>query len=221
MARRRGFGKGGGRARELEEMRRERVEAEQASAADPEAYERVMAWKSPLAIVLYPGQPLRATNLPVREEDFGPELAKLAQEMFEIMYKTDGVGLAAPQVGVNLQLMVYNEEGRPNAGEEVVLCNPRIVQTSKELDYFEEGCLSFPKIYADVKRPISCAVEAQDLTGRRFTMELDGFAARVFQHEFDHLSGTLFIDRFEPLMKLRHRPALEELRAKHGPDGAN
>jgi hypothetical protein len=65
--------------------------------------------------------------------------------------RTDGVGLAAPQVGVNLRLMVYNAEGRPDAGEEVVLCNPVLEEVSQKEDFFEEGCLSFPEIYADVK----------------------------------------------------------------------
>ena len=121
-----------------------------------------------LAIVLYPDPRLRAPNEDITV--FDAALKLLAGEMFDVMYRrvccrasalpladahragrTDGVGLAAPQVGVNKRLMVYNEEGVRGRGKEVVLCNPVVVETSAEEDYFEEGCLSFPGIYADVK----------------------------------------------------------------------
>jgi peptide deformylase len=126
--------------------------------------------RSRLAIVLYPDPCLRAPNADVTL--FDAALKLLAGEMFDIMYKcvvhmrarrfaqaaeplrarrTDGVGLAAPQVGVNKRLMVYNAEGVRGRGKEVVLCNPVLVEASQEEDYFEEGCLSFPGIYADVK----------------------------------------------------------------------
>ena len=103
----------------------------------------------PLAIQKYPHASLRNDNKIVGV--FDSDLEKLAQAMFKIMYDTEGVGLAAPQVGVNYRMMVYNEAGEPGRGKEVVLVNPKIVKFSKTKDLFEEGCLSFPKIYADVE----------------------------------------------------------------------
>jgi len=97
----------------------------------------------------YPAPCLRAKNAPV--EVFDDALEGLAQAMFKVMYETVGCGLAAPQVGVNYRMMVYNEAGEPGRGKEVVLCNPKIVKYSKEKELFEEGCLSFPKMYADVE----------------------------------------------------------------------
>jgi peptide deformylase len=106
-------------------------------------------WSEPLAIAKYPAKCLRAKNAPV--ETFDKNLERLSKAMFKIMYETVGCGLAAPQVGVNYRMMVYNEAGEPGQGREVVLCNPQIVKFSKEKDLFEEGCLSFPKMYADVE----------------------------------------------------------------------
>lgn len=108
-----------------------------------------MRWSEPLAIAKYPAPCLRAKNAPI--ESFDENLEALSKAMFKIMYETIGCGLAAPQVGVNYRMMVYNEAGEPGKGKEVVLCNPKIVKYSKETDFFEEGCLSFPKMYADVE----------------------------------------------------------------------
>lgn len=104
--------------------------------------------RAPLSIVPYPSPVLRAANKDVTV--FDAALNLLTRDMFAIMYKTDGVGLAAPQVGVNVRLMVFNEAGTPDDGAETVLCNPRLVEASPEEELFEEGCLSFPNIYADV-----------------------------------------------------------------------
>ncbi|CAL6420692.1 unnamed protein product [Bathycoccus prasinos] len=147
----------------------------------------------PLSIKLYPSKCLRAENEPVTV--FDDNLKELSKEMFKIMYETVGCGLAAPQVGVNYRLMVYNEAGAPGEGKEVVLVNPKISKFSKQKDFFEEGCLSFPKIYAEVERPMGVKIEAQDVEGNKFKMTLEGFEARVFQHEYDHLDGVLFHDR--------------------------
>ncbi|CAL6412885.1 unnamed protein product [Bathycoccus prasinos] len=147
----------------------------------------------PLSIKLYPSKCLRVENEPVTV--FDDNLKELSKEMFKIMYETVGCGLAAPQVGVNYRLMVYNEAGAPGEGKEVVLVNPKISKFSKQKDFFEEGCLSFPKIYAEVERPMGVKIEAQDVEGNKFKMTLEGFEARVFQHEYDHLDGVLFHDR--------------------------
>jgi len=110
---------------------------------------RSVTWTTPLRVRKYPEPCLRAKNAVV--DTFDDALERLSREMFEVMYDTVGCGLAAPQVGVNYRLMVYNEAGERGQGKEVVLCNPKIVKFSKEKDLFEEGCLSFPKMYADVE----------------------------------------------------------------------
>ncbi|KAH6821183.1 peptide deformylase 1B [Perilla frutescens var. hirtella] len=152
-----------------------------------------LLFKEPLEIVKYPDPILRVKNK--RVNSFDESLKRLVHEMFDVMYRTDGIGLSAPQVGVNIQLMVFNPVGERGQGEEIVLVNPRINRFSRKIVTFNEGCLSFPGIYADVKRPDSLKVSAQDITGARFEMNLTELPARVFQHEYDHLQGILFFDR--------------------------
>ncbi len=168
-------------------------------------------------ILQYPDPRLRAPNTPI--VNFTPELAKIAAAMFEAMYRTDGVGLAAPQVGINLQLLAFNPGGDlPSSETEVVLCNPKIVSRSRETESGEEGCLSFPGINGQVVRPISSNVEAQDLEGNSITLELEGWASRIFQHEYDHIDGILFIDRMSSPDKTRIRPLLNDLIAEFRTD---
>ncbi|KAJ0841152.1 putative peptide deformylase [Helianthus annuus] len=152
-----------------------------------------MQFEGPLKIVLYPDPILRAKNK--RVVTFDENLKKLVDEMFDVMYKTDGIGLSAPQVGVNVQLMVFNPAGERGVGEEIVLVNPRVIKSSKKQVPFEEGCLSFPGINADVVRPEAVKVDAQDITGAKFSVSLSRLPSRVFQHEYDHLEGILFFDR--------------------------
>ena len=128
------------------------------------------------------------------------------------MYATSGVGLAAPQVGLNIRLLVYNPSGKQeHAEEEVVLCNPKIVFKSKDTESGEEGCLSFPEVNGQVIRPLHVKIEAQNLQGDAFELELEDWEARIFQHELDHLEGILFIDRMTPASKSQAKPALEDL----------
>ena len=132
---------------------------------------------------------LRKNAAPI--EKFDDELAALVGKMFETMKLGKGVGLAAPQVGLPHRLFVIQIEGdKPR-----VFINPEIVETSLELDSFEEGCLSIPGVYADLDRPAAVRVQALNERGRRFTLEAEGFLARVVQHELDHLNGVLFTDR--------------------------
>lgn len=141
----------------------------------------------------YPDPVLRARNK--RINTFDDNLRSLADEMFDVMYKTDGIGLSAPQVGVNVQLMVFNPAGVKGEGEEIVLVNPVVYKFSKRLSVYEEGCLSFPGIYANVLRPDTVKIDAQDASGAKIKVKLSELSARVFQHEFDHLQGILFFDR--------------------------
>ncbi|KAI5083852.1 hypothetical protein GOP47_0000021, partial [Adiantum capillus-veneris] len=168
-----------------------------------------LEYELPLRIALYPDPKLRATNK--RITVFDEKLEKLAKEMFEVMYETDGVGLSAPQVGVNVQLMVFNPEGERGKGEEIVLANPKIFKYASKRTLFAEGCLSFPEIEADVERPVSVKIEAQDLKGKKFDIHLKGFEARIFQHEFDHLQSTLFFERMTPAVLETIIPALQKL----------
>ncbi|KAL0461692.1 UNVERIFIED_CONTAM: Peptide deformylase 1B, chloroplastic [Sesamum latifolium] len=166
-----------------------------------------------LEIVQYPDPVLRAKNK--RINTFDESLKKLVDEMFDVMYRTDGIGLSAPQVGINVQLMVFNSVGERGEGEEIVLVNPRISRFSRKIVPFNEGCLSFPGIYADVERPDSLKVDAQDITGARFEVNLTGLPARVFQHEYDHLQGILFFDRMSDEVLETIRAELQGLEKKY------
>src|SRR5919198_3379397 len=146
-----------------------------------------------LEIVEYPAQVLKQTGAPV--EKFDAELEKLLAEMFETMYAAEGVGLAAPQVGLSLRLFVMDCEGL-----KLVAANPEILSAGGEQDG-EEGCLSVGKIHAPLRRAARARLRAQDVRGGVFEREAEGLAARCFQHETDHCDGTLFIDRLSPLKR--------------------
>lgn len=132
---------------------------------------------------------LRERAVPI--ERFDELLADLIEKMFETMKLGRGVGLAAPQVGLSHRLFVMQVDG----DKQRVFVNPEIIETSVELDSFEEGCLSIPGVYADLDRPAEIRVQAMNELGRRFTLGAAGFTARVIQHELDHLNGVLFTDR--------------------------
>jgi peptide deformylase len=133
---------------------------------------------------------LRSPALEVSE--FDDRLAKLAADMRETMLAAPGVGLAAPQVGVPRRLFTFD------SGEEAgALANPRITWRSEETQDGEEGCLSVPGIYFPVVRAQIVRLEAKNLDGTTLEREAEGFLARIFQHEIDHLDGILFVDRLE------------------------
>ncbi|RAL39463.1 unnamed protein product [Cuscuta campestris] len=169
--------------------------------------------QEPLKIVEYPDPVLRAKNKMIGT--FDENLKKLADEMFDVMYRTDGVGLSAPQVGKNVQVMVFNPVGVRGEGKEIVLVNPRVTRYSQKVLPYNEGCLSFPQIYADVERPDSVKVDAQDINGATFTVRFTRFPARVFQHEYDHLQGILFFDRMSDKVLDSIRKDLEALEKKY------
>lgn len=173
-----------------------------------------------MEILLYPNPLLRRPVTPV--EKFDAQLAEIAREMFGVMYRTRGIGLAAPQVGQAIALLVFNPTGEPTEqDQERVLVNPRLVGKSKSKETAEEGCLSFPGIYGAVTRPVTVVVEAQDLKGERLSLELGDLPARVVQHEMDHLESVLFIDRMAPADRLQNRPLLEELVARWKEENAS
>lgn len=159
------------------------------------------------------------------------EIAVLAEMMFETMHEHRGIGLAANQVGINVSVIVLDAPEidedelaeRPlSPGEElllplmpVALVNPEIIAYSAELDLREEGCLSIPKVYGMVRRPVTITLRAQLLNGEKFIVEVGGFLARILQHECDHLKGVVYPDRMEVEHKARIEPKLERVRAVH------
>ncbi len=163
--------------------------------------------KTPLAIVRYPDPVLRQRAEEITEID--DDVREFAGAMVEAMVNSDGIGLAAPQVGVSRRMIVLSPTGQ--AADATVHVNPRIVEFGKEEVEFEEGCLSFPEIRGIVIRPEAVTVEWEDLDGRTFRAEAGGLVARIFQHEIDHLDGILFVTRFGPADKLTAKRRLKKL----------
>lgn len=152
-------------------------------------------------ITEYPAEVLGRVGQPVTE--FDEELEKLCEEMFATMYAAEGVGLAAPQIGLNLRLFVMDCEGI-----RLVAANPEIISTEGEQSG-PEGCLSVGKVPAVVVRPEKATLRAQDLEGKWFERTAEGYAARCFLHETDHCDGRLFIDH---LPKMRREMVLKRFR---------
>ena len=125
----------------------------------------------------------------------GAQELKLFQDMIDTMYQEDGVGLAAPQVGISKRIIVVS----PNAkrGEERILINPEILEASEEVELGMEGCLSLPGISGEVRRAKKITFQALDLKWKLIKEKVEGFHARVIQHEIDHLNGLLLIDRVD------------------------
>jgi peptide deformylase len=157
---------------------------------------------------IYGSNVLRAKGATV--EEFDDELAIFIDRMVETMVIEEGVGLAAPQIGVSKQVAVVNPE--PEKEETLIkMINPVIVSESDETESFEEGCLSVPGIRGNVIRPISIKVHYQDETGGKHELEADGLLARIIQHEVDHLNGVLFIDRLSVAKKMLIKSKLRSL----------
>lgn len=174
-------------------------------------------------IVRYPEPVLRAKCRPVTEVT--PEIRALAQDMLETMKEANGVGLAAPQVAVDVQLAVIDVSHNPDCitymkvnGEKVdmvqhmpiVFMNPTL-DLGKDKEIGEEGCLSFPRLRGDIRRSTDVKVTYTDLEGKTVTVESDGLLARAFQHEIDHLNGILFIDRLNAVAKVGMKRKLARL----------
>ncbi|GAB4331705.1 MAG: peptide deformylase [Calditrichia bacterium] len=142
--------------------------------------------------------------------DFDDKLKTLVENMIETMRLNDGIGLAAPQVNVSQQLFVVDMPLIDETLPPKAFINPEILE-SRGSEPYEEGCLSIPGIRADVIRPTEIKVAYQDLDGKRTEEWLSGLTARVFQHEYDHLNGVLFVDKISPLQKKLLEPKINEL----------
>lgn len=148
-----------------------------------------------LPIKIYPCQTLRQRSKPVIDLK-SPAIKQLILDMKETMQAKDGLGLAAPQVGYNLNIVVVN-----TAEGTVALINPKILRKSWKKEWLEEGCLSLPEIYGLVKRNIRIKVAAFNTSGKKVKFKAEGLFARVIQHEIDHLKGVLFIDKAKEITK--------------------
>ena len=151
-----------------------------------------------LKIVKYPEPVLSQPGEPVNE--FDGELRKLVADMFETMYAAQGIGLAAPQVGVPKRVTVIDLSMGKDPAKKLVLVNPEIT-FSEGRQYEEEGCLSFPDIREKVVRAFKVKIRAQDEKGKWFEMDGEELLSRAFQHEIDHLDGMLFIFRMSSLKR--------------------
>lgn len=143
-----------------------------------------------LTILHYPAAALRAPARAISKVD--QNVRDVAARMIELMHEANGVGLAAPQVGLAWRMFVTDV---PDEGGPKVFINPKLTGFTQVKNVSEEGCLSLPGIHVEVERPTGATITAQDLEGKQFSIASDEFAARVWQHEFDHLNGVLIIDR--------------------------
>ena len=155
-------------------------------------------------VLHYGEEPLRAESEPVTE--INDDIRRLVDDMFETMNEAKGVGLAAPQVGVNLRLAVIDIGDDP-----MVLINPRILRSSGK-ETCDEGCLSLPGLTEKVERAKKVVAEATDIDGSVYEIEAEGLLARAIQHELDHLDGVLFIDRISKARKLQIKHELEMIK---------
>ena len=165
-----------------------------------------------MQILPYPHAALRWKSKPIQE--INDDLRRVVAEMFELMYAAKGIGLAANQVGLPYRLFILNLTADPEIkDEEIVFLNPTILKR-KGTTEGEEGCLSFPGMYGQVKRAAKIDVEAFDLNGECFEYSLDDLAARAVQHENDHLDGVLFIDRMTETARRELDPVIADFEAQ-------
>jgi len=130
------------------------------------------------------------------------EIRQLACEMLQTMYSSDGIGLAAPQVGIHKQLLVIDCDPEDAANPPLILINPAITKVSQDTCLIQEGCLSIPQVFLDVLRPQAIEVTYKDENGRPQRLQATDLLARVIQHEMDHLNGVMFVDRVDNVLAL-------------------
>lgn len=163
-----------------------------------------------LRIIHYPDPRLKKRSVPV--ETFDDNLKALAARMLELMREAGGVGLAAPQVGLNIRMFVMNHSGNPE--DDRVYVNPELDDPAGE-EEGEEGCLSLPNITARVLRSKFMRLRARDLDGNPVEQAETGYIARIWQHETDHLNGVLITDRMSMVARMAARKTLKELEQKY------
>ncbi len=150
-------------------------------------------------IITIPDPLLRKISQPVKSVD--KEIKKLAEDMLETMYKAPGIGLAAVQIGILKRVIVIDISKKDEKKNPLFIINPQLTFKSDELVSYEEGCLSIPSQFAEVKRPNKCNVNYLDIEGNKKEIQAEGLLATCIQHEIDHLNGILFIDYLSKLKK--------------------
>ncbi len=159
-----------------------------------------------MEVVTYPNPVLKTMAKPI--EEINSEIRQIAEEMLETMYDACGIGLAAPQVGLSIRLVVLDVAGE-KTGERVFI-NPHIIEEKGET-LEEEGCLSFPDVMGKIIRSQYVKVVAYNLKGEKLEMEAEGLLGRAWQHEIDHLNGCLFIEKMTPASTIANQSRLKEL----------
>ncbi len=154
----------------------------------------------------YPAQILKLKAKPV--EEINEDIRLLVERMIDIMVESNGIGLAAPQANMSLRLFVISLKSQKE--DAMVFINPRI-ETAGATETMEEGCLSVPGIYTNIKRPAKVTVTAQDLDGKEFTLETTELLSKCIQHEYDHLEGKTIVDRMSMVAKIKYRRTLETM----------
>jgi len=165
-------------------------------------------------IALWPNPVLLKGTKPVERSHVDDDFRDTVRNMSALMHELRGVGLAAPQVGISRRFMLVCPSGEPE--DEQVVINPEIL-AKEGSDEMEEGCLSFPRVFGTIQRSLKLKVRYRDLDWEEKVLDLEGFVARVFQHELDHLNGIVFIDRMPPSDKMRNKARLEEMKLAYPP----
>ena len=165
---------------------------------------------SNLKIIIAPEPRLLEVSKPVKEVN--NDIKKLLEDMLQVMYRSNGIGLAAPQVGILKRLIVMDCSDKNIKKEPLKFVNPEILNLSSDKSEFEEGCLSLPTQYAKVERPSNIEVEYKDENGNKYRKNFSGIEATCLQHEIDHLNGKLFVDHISKLKKNRIINKLEKIK---------
>jgi peptide deformylase len=160
-------------------------------------------------IVHWPSPVLLEGTKPLAREDLDADFRDTVENMARLMYDLRGVGLAAPQVGIAKRFMLVCPTG--DLGDEEVAINPEILAQEGE-EEMEEGCLSFPRVYGTILRPAKVKVRYRDLDWKERLVDLDGYVARIFQHELDHLNGIVFTTRMTQADLVRNKARLDEMK---------
>ena len=150
-------------------------------------------------ILVEPNKLLRQVSQPVKEVN--KQIQKLMDDMLETMYSANGIGLAAIQIGVPKNLVVIDLLTKEKKKDPMFFINPKILKKSSKMSKYEEGCLSIPNLFAEVKRPNECEIEYLDYEGNKKSLKATGLLATCIQHEIDHLKGILFIDYLSKLKR--------------------
>ena len=165
-------------------------------------------------IITVPDETLKKISDPI--ENVGVNEKKLIKDLFETMYNSKGIGLAAVQVGILKRILVVDVSNKEEKKEPLSFINPRIKRVSDETSVYEEGCLSIPDTFIEIERPKICEVEYIDINGKLKTLECDGLLSTCLQHEINHLDGKLIIDH---LSKLRRDIIIKKIsKLKKNPD---